>query len=66
MIDSIANILVIVEEEEIVEDVEVQFVIVQFMEEEEVVIVEENGWNPIFGLICLKKTVISINFHQQI
>ena len=66
MIDSIVNILVAVEEEERVEDVEVQFVEVQFVEEEEVVVVEENGWNSIFGLKCLNKTVISIHFHQQL
>ena len=50
LIDSIVNILVVVEEEKIVEDVEVQFVEVKFVEEEEVVVVEENGWNHMFGL----------------
>ena len=47
----------VVEEEEIVEDVEVEFVEIQFVEEEEVVVVEESWWNPIFGLKCLKKTL---------
>ena len=57
LIDWIVNILVVVEEEEIVEDVEVEFVEIQFVEEEEVVVVEESWWNPIFGLKCLKKTL---------
>ena len=61
LIDSIVNILVVADEEETVEDVEVQFV-----EEEEVVVVEENGRNPIFGLKYINKIVIGINIRQQL
>ena len=66
LIDSIANILVVADEEETVENVEVQFVEFQFVVEEEVAVVEENGWNPIFRPKCLRKTVIGIKIRQHL